>query len=68
MNAVKWKLEIPPASCDGFYWQVGVVKGFTAVEEYGPGLELCNLHIETTLDPGAGEADVSLWCIGEYLE
>jgi hypothetical protein len=42
---VRWKLGIPPQNCYGFFWEVGVVKGLTTVEEYAANQELCNYHI-----------------------
>lgn len=35
-----------------------------------PGQELCNLHIETALNPSSeeNEADVSIWSNGEFLQ
>ena len=67
---IRWKLMIPSSFCQGFYWNIGPVKGFTSVEEYLPGCDMCNLHIETPINLGSDEnpADVSIWSNGEYLK
>lgn len=58
---------IPRASCNGFFWEIGLVKGMTCIEDYGNNQEFCNYHIEMGLDPERQIVDVSIWCIGEYL-
>jgi len=39
---------IPPNNCNGIFWNIGPVKGFTAVEDYNTSNltgYLCNLNI-----------------------
>lgn len=39
---------IPPNYCNGIFWNVGPIKGFTAIDDYNIGAVggyLCNLNI-----------------------
>jgi hypothetical protein len=63
-NQIKWKLQIPQPSTNGFFWEIGLVKGITSIEEYANGQEFCNYHIEMIMDTEKEVVDVSIWCIG----
>ncbi len=55
---------IPPNYCNGIFWSIGPLKGFTSMEEYSFGAltgSLCNLNIEMTLSEGFDICDVSIW-------
>ncbi len=55
---------IPPNYCNGIFWSIGSLKGFTSMEEYSLGAltgSLCNLSIEMTLSEGFDICDVSIW-------
>ena len=62
---------IPPNSCNGIFWIIGGLKGFTSVEDYNLGAMngyLCNLNLEINMTHAHEQTDVSVWSNQEYLE